>query len=154
MCLPRIDPDSHDNFLQNGLGPIPAFKPATHRLRTLDWPRAGVVVAILAWLNGHVAVSLTIHDKVVQPQFSDALQYPFGLWGSFASLFGGSLSVLLVMLLGYNLRKSFLFCIKAVFCFRECPFSGGVAYARSLRWTYYVLLLMVAVCWTLAETGG
>jgi len=104
-------------------------------------------VGILAWLNG-MSHFLTIHDKIVSV-ISDALQHPFG-YGELRFTIGGSLSVLLVMLLGYTLARAFSFVLKK-FLLPRMPLQRGVAYAISSV-TYYVLLLMVAVV-TLAETG-
>ncbi|HXJ13743.1 MAG TPA: mechanosensitive ion channel domain-containing protein [Candidatus Limnocylindrales bacterium] len=104
-------------------------------------------VGILAWLNG-MSHFLTIHDKIVS-LISDALQHPFG-YGELRFTIGGSLSVLLVMVLGYALARAFSFVLKK-FLLPRMPLQRGVAYAISSV-TYYVLLLMVAVV-TLAETG-
>jgi len=126
MCLPRIDPDSHDTSA-NGLGPIRLLQARTAGFERWTGRVLGCV-AILAWLNG-MSQFLDRSTTRSSAQFPDALQYPFGYRGSFASL-----SVLSERLVshapGYILRKSVSLCIKAVFLSENAP-SAGVAYAVS-----------------------
>jgi potassium-dependent mechanosensitive channel len=109
--------------------------------------RVLALAAILAWLKA-MSQLLSIHDAV-SSTISDILQYPLG-YGHLRFTLGGSLSVLLVMLVGYALARAFTFILKR-FLLPRLPLQRGMAYAISTM-TQYVLLLLVAVA-TLADAG-
>src|SRR5258707_14145694 len=80
---------------------------------------------------------------------SSPLEFPIG-YGNAHVTIGGTLSVLLVLAIGYALAGALTFLLKR-FLLPRLPLHRGVAYAVSTV-TYYLLLLVVAVA-ALADAG-
>jgi len=104
-------------------------------------------LAAVLWIRGMLHL-FTVYDEV-RVAVSSALQYPFG-YGNVHVTIGGTLSVLLVLAIGYALAGALTFLLKR-FLLPRLPLHRGVAYAVSTV-TYYLLLLVVAVA-ALADAG-
>jgi len=104
-------------------------------------------LAAVLWIRGMLHL-FTVYDEV-RVAVSSALQYPFG-YGNVHITIGGTLSVLLVLSIGYTLAGALTFLLKR-FLLPRLPLHRGVPYAVSTV-TYYLLLLVVAVA-ALADAG-
>jgi potassium-dependent mechanosensitive channel len=104
-------------------------------------------LAAVLWIRGMLHL-FTVYDEVMVT-VSSALQYPFG-YGNVHVTIGGTLSVLLVLAIGYALAGALTFLLKR-FLLPRLPLHRGVAYAVSTV-TYYLLLLVVGVA-ALADAG-
>jgi potassium-dependent mechanosensitive channel len=98
------------------------------------------LAASLLWLRAMLRL-LAIYDSVMGA-LSDLLQRPIG-FDQVHFTIGGTLGVLLILLLGYAFANAFTFFLKKAVLPR-LPLNRGVPYAISII-TYYVLLLLAAV---------
>lgn len=99
------------------------------------------------WIRGMLHL-FTVYDEV-RNAVASVLQYPFG-YGNVHVTIAGTLSVLLVLAIGYALAGALTFLLKR-FVLPRLPLHRGVPYAISTV-TYYLLLLVVAVA-ALADAG-
>jgi potassium efflux system protein len=104
-------------------------------------------LAAVLWIRGMLHL-FTVYDEVMVA-VSSALQYPFG-YGNVHVTIGGTLSVLLVLGIGYALARALTFLLKR-FVLPRLPLHRGVPYAVS-RVTNNLHLLVVAVA-ALADAG-
>ena len=98
------------------------------------------LAASLLWLRA-MLLMLSIYEAIMNA-LSDLFQRPIG-FDRVHFTFGGALSVVLILLLGYSLANAFTFLLKKV-VLPKLPLSRGLPYAVSTI-AYYVLLLLVAL---------
>jgi small-conductance mechanosensitive channel len=119
---------------------VEAF-PETRREAVERWGgRLLAAGALLLWLKAMLQL-LTIYESVMGA-VSTMLQYPIGFEKVHFTL-GGTLTVLLIMLVGYAFANSFTFLLKKV-VLPKLPLQRGLPYAISTI-TYYVLLTLIAL---------
>ena len=112
------------------------------------WGERGLTfVAAVLWIRAMLHL-FTVYDEV-RAAVSSALQYPFG-YGNVHVTIGGTLSVLLVLAIGYALARALIFLLER-FLLPRLRLHRGVPYAVSTV-TRYLLLLAVAVV-ALADAG-
>jgi potassium-dependent mechanosensitive channel len=97
-----------------------------------------ILAASLLWLRATLQL-LTIYEGVTRA-LSDFLKQPIGFDQVHFTL-GGTLSVVLILLVGYFLANTFTFLLKRV-VLPKLPLERGVPYAISTI-AYYLLLLLV-----------
>jgi potassium-dependent mechanosensitive channel len=97
-----------------------------------------ILAASLLWLRATLQL-LTIYEGVTRA-LSDLLKQPIGFDQVHFTL-GGTLSVVLILLVGYFLANTFTFLLKRV-VLPKLPLERGVPYAISTI-AYYLLLLLV-----------
>jgi len=101
--------------------------------------RVLAVAALLLWLKAILQL-LTMYDTV-KDALSRLLQFPIGFEKVHFTL-GGTITVLLILLVGYALANAFTFFLKKSVLSR-LPLQRGVPYAISTV-TYYLLLFVIA----------